>query len=78
MKKLISNQAEGVLEVAKQMTYSLKVLVIGLFIPFTFIFGISYNRHTVTEKSGVSISKQKAVVNDNTVEFVKVLPDQNS
>jgi hypothetical protein len=78
MKKLFSNHAGEVLEVANQVVYSFKVLMIGLFIPFAFIFGISYNSHTVTEQSGINISKENVVTTNNTVAFTKVLPDQNA
>jgi len=78
MKKLFSNPTGKVLEVANQLIYSFKVLMIGLFIPFVFIFGISYNRNTVNEESGINISKEKVVTNNNTVAFTKVSPDQNA
>jgi len=78
MKKLFSNGTEKALEVANQVIYSFKVLMIGLFIPFVFIFGISYNRHTATEESEINMSKQNVATNNNTVAFVKVLPDQNA
>jgi len=78
MKKLFSNQTGEALEVANQVIYSLKVLMIGLFIPFIFIFGISYNRQIVTEQSGINISKENRVTNNNTADFTTVLPDQNA
>jgi hypothetical protein len=78
MEKLFSNGTGEALEVANQVIYSFKVLMIGLFIPFAFIFGISYNRHTVTEESGINMSKENVVTNNNTVAFTKVLPDQNA
>jgi len=78
MKKLFSNHTGEALEVANQVVYSFKVLIVGLFIPFAFIFGITYNRHTVTEQTGINISKENVVTNNNTVAFTKVLPDQNA
>lgn len=78
MKKLFSNPTGEALEVAKQVIYSIKVLLIGLFVPFTFMFGISYNRHMEGEKSGINISKEKIVTNNNTVALTKLLPDQNA
>ena len=78
MKTLFSSPTGKALEVANQVIYSMKVLMIGLFIPFAFIFGISYNRHNVTEQSGINISKENVVTNNNTVAFAKVLPDQNA
>ncbi len=78
MKKLFSNPTGQVLEVANQVIYSAKVLLIGLFIPFTFIFGISYNRNIVNEESEINISNEKPAINSNTVDFSTVLPDQNA
>jgi hypothetical protein len=79
MKKLFSNPTEVVSEVATQAIYSLKVLMIGLFIPFSFIFGISYNRHIESTENGINISKPNPVIADNTtVDLRKVLSDQNS
>ncbi len=78
MKKIFSNLPGEALEVANQMLYSLKVLLIGLFIPFTFVLGISYNRHTVAEKSEINMNKENVAASNNTVDFIKVLPNQNA
>ncbi len=79
MKKLFGNPTGEALEVAKRIIYSLKVLMIGLFIPFSFIFGISYNRHIESPENGINISKPNPVIVDNTtVDLGKVLSDQNS
>ena len=79
MKTVISNPTGVALEVAKHVMYSLKVLIIGLFIPFSFIFGISYNRHIKSPENGINISKPNPVIADNTtVDLGKVLSDQNS
>ena len=79
MKKLFSNPTEVVSEVATQVIYSLKVLMIGLFIPFCFLFGISYNRHIDSPENGINISKPNPVIADNTtVDLRKVLSYQNS
>ena len=79
MKTVTSNPTGEALEVAKHIVYSIKVLMIGLFIPFSFIFGISYNRHTESPENGINISKPNPVIADNTtVDLGKVLSDQNS
>ncbi len=79
MKKLFSNPTETVSDVATQMIYSLKVLMIGLFIPFCFFFGISYNRHIESPESGMNINKTHEISTDNiTVDLGNFLPDQNS
>lgn len=79
MKNFFSNPTGTIPEVANQVLYSFKVLIIGLFIPFSFIFGISYNRNTKSPENGINISKPKPVITDNTtVDLGKVLSDQNS
>jgi uncharacterized protein YrrD len=79
MKKLISNTSGEALEIANQVIYSLKVLIIGLFIPFSFIFGITYNRHIENHESEINISKPNPVLSDNTnVDLAKILSDKNS
>ena len=41
MNTVISNKSGETLELAKRLLYSVKVLSIGLFIPFLFLFGIT-------------------------------------
>lgn len=79
MKATISNKSGGALDLAKRIMYSLQVLLVGLFILFTFVFGISYNRHIESPENGINISKPNPVIADNTtVDLGKVLSDQNS
>lgn len=79
MKTVISNQSGEALEVAKRWIYSLQVLLVGLFIPFLFVFGISYKIPAAKATSAVSISKQAPVSpQDNTVDLGKVLAEKNS
>ncbi len=79
MKTIISNNSGAALDLAKRIMYSAKVLVIGLFIPFTFVFGISYNVPNSKDESSISMSKQNQVsISDNTVDFQKVLSEKNS
>jgi hypothetical protein len=79
MKTIISNNPGVALDLAKRIMYSLKVLVIGLFIPFTFIFGISYNVPNTKAESSIHMSKQNNVShNNNTVDLQKVLSAKNS
>lgn len=79
MKKIFSNYSGASLEIAKQVTYSLKVLIIGLFIPFSFIFGITYNRHDEKQEPKVNIIKANKIVTENTIAWPsKALSDQNS
>ena len=78
MKTVISNKTGEALEVAKRIFYSIQVLGIGLFIPFMFVFGISYNlpEHPQNE-SEVQLSKSSKVNFDNTtVDLGKVLSAQ--
>jgi len=79
MKTVISNQSGEALEVAKHWIYSLQVLLVGLFIPFLFVFGISYKMPTTTAESNISISKQTQVSQPgNTVDLGKILTEKNS
>ena len=58
MKTETSNYSGTVLEIANQIGYSLKVLIIGLFIPFAFVFGITYKRHDNTALKSTNITKE--------------------
>ncbi len=79
MKTVISNKAAEALEVAKRVNYSFQVLLVGLFIPFSFVFGISYKMPDTKSESSISISKQSQVNHvDNTVDLGKVLSEKNS
>jgi hypothetical protein len=79
MKTVISNKSGEVLEVAKQWIYSLQVLLVGLFIPFLFVFGISYKMPKVKAETGISISKQNVVTpQSNLVDLGNVSPEKNS
>jgi len=79
MKTLISNKTRDILGVAKRILYSLKVVAIGLFIPFLFVFGITNNTPKKAPEDGVNINNQKPVVNDNvTVNFNKSVSDKIS
>ncbi|HSN09891.1 MAG TPA: hypothetical protein VLS85_12705 [Hanamia sp.] len=79
MKTITSNKSGEALEVAKRIMYSLQVLLVGLFIPFSFVFGISYNMPNTKAESSISMSKQNPVSHqDNTVDLTKVLSEKNS
>lgn len=80
MKTVISSRTEKVLEIAKQTLYSLQVLTIGLFISFLFVFGITYKTPKPTKPAEeINASNPKSVgTNRITVDFTKVLSDQNS
>jgi hypothetical protein len=73
MKTEISNHSGTVLEIANQIGYSLKVLIIGLFIPFSFVFGITYKRHDEVASKSTNISKTALNTNNNnTVDLPKL------
>lgn len=80
MKTTISNQSGDILEIANQVIYSAKVLAIGLFIPFLFVFGSTYHTNTNVSKDEINVNKQHQVIaeNNSTVDFGKALSDQNS
>ena len=78
MNTVISNKTGEALEVVKHVLYSLQVLTVGMFIPFLFVFGITYKTPKATSENGVNISKPHQVISENTtVDYTKFLPDQN-
>lgn len=79
MKTIISNKSGVALDLAKRIMYSLQVLLVGLFIPFSFVFGISYKTHDTKAAKSINMKKQNQVSHqDNTVDLEKVLTEQNS
>lgn len=79
MNTVISNKTGEALELAKSIFYSVKVLSIGLFIPFLFLFGITYRQHSTMPENGINISNPNHTITENTtVDFGKILSDQNS
>jgi hypothetical protein len=78
MKKIIRNHSAEVSEVAHQIAYSLKVLMIGLFIPLVFLFGISYKTTTANDGSKIKIEKQEVDVQQPSIDLSTTLPYQNA
>ncbi|HEU5054615.1 MAG TPA: hypothetical protein VFT78_15980 [Hanamia sp.] len=78
MKTIISNKSGAALEIANNVLYSFKVLMIGLVIPFMFAFGISYKMPKAKAESGVSISQPNSTQQQNTVDLGKVITEKNS
>jgi hypothetical protein len=80
MKSVISSKTEKIFEIAKQTLYSLQVVTVGLFIPFLFVFGISYKTpKPIKDGIEINISKPEQVSVDRiTVHFNKVSSDKNS
>lgn len=80
MKTVIISKTEKVLEIAKETLYSLQVLAVGLFISFLFLFGITYNTPKATKSTEeMNASNPRQAGTDKiTVDFTKVLSDQNS
>ena len=78
MKKIIRNHSAVVSEVAHQIAYSLKVLMIGLFIPLVFLFGISYKTTTANDGSKIKIEKQEVAVQQPSIDLSTTLPYQNA
>ena len=79
MKTVISRKTGEALEIAKQVLYSLQVLTVGLLIPFLFVFGITYNTPKNLQQKEINSSKPEHTnIGRTTVDFSKVLSDQNS
>lgn len=79
MKTINSNRPVTTTEIAKRAMFLIQVLIVGLFIPFSFIFGISYKSpNTLAEKS-INIKKANPANYEGvTIDFGKVLFDKNS
>ena len=79
MKTVIINKTEEILERIKRIFYTAQVMGLGLFLPFLFVFGITYNSQDSKPVNDTQISVPAHTVIDNnaTVNFVNVLPDQN-
>jgi len=79
MKTVFSNKSGEALELAKGILYSLKVVLIGLFIPLAFVFGITYHTPGEASKDEINISSpQRQLTTDRiTVDFNRPLSDQN-
>ena len=79
MKANLSNNPGVALEIANRVMYSLKVLVVGLFIPFCFVFGITYKRHDDISLKSLQISKPNTSSQvENTVQFIPTINAENS
>lgn len=80
MKTVTINHSGEALEVVKNILYSIQILGIGLFIPFMFLFGISYNvSKNVQHENQVQMSKTGTINSEaTTVDYAKFLSDQNS
>lgn len=79
MKTINRSYSKSNFDIAKRAMFLIQTLIVGLFIPFAFVFGISYKgHHTIAEKS-INVTKQNPAVLDNvTVDFGKILSDKNS
>lgn len=79
MKTIIGNKSGVALDLAKRIMYTLQVLLVGLFIPFSFVFGISYKTPDTKAGRSIHVNKQNQVSHpNNTVDLEKVLTEQNS
>jgi hypothetical protein len=78
MKKIIRNQSAVISEVAHQIAYSFKVLMIGLFIPIMFLFGISYKTSSVNNQGKIKVEKQEVDVQQPSIDLSTTLPYQNA
>ena len=79
MKTNFSNNQGVALEIANRVMYSLKVLVIGLFIPFCFVFGITYKRHDDVALKSSQITKPNSSGHmENTAQLITIMNGKNS
>jgi hypothetical protein len=80
MKTVIINKTGEILERVKRTFYTVQVMGLGLFLPFLFVFGITYNGQDskAVNDTKISVPAHTGIDNNATVNFVNVLPDQNS
>ncbi len=78
MKTITSNNSVAAIDIAKRIMFLIQVLIVGLFIPFSFVFGISYKNHNTVAEKSINIKKSNQVNSDfATIDFGKVLSDKN-
>ena len=79
MKTINRNNSVATIDIAKRIMFLIQVLIVGLFIPFSFVFGISYKNHNTVAEKSINIKKSTQVNSDIvTIDFGKVLSDKNS
>jgi hypothetical protein len=79
MKTVTPNNSGTALDLAKRIMFLTQVLIVGLFIPFSFVFGITYNRHEDVAKKSININKPNQAISGNTtVDLGRFLSDKNS
>jgi hypothetical protein len=70
MKTVINSNENSILEFAKRGIYSFQVLIVGIAIPFLFLFGISNgNQKKVDENQMKEMSNMTELSSNNVVGF---------
>jgi hypothetical protein len=70
MKTVINSNENSILEFAKRGSYSFQVLIVGIAIPFLFLFGISNgNQKKVDENQMKEMSNMTELSSNNVVGF---------
>lgn len=70
MKTVINSNENSVFEFAKRSIYSFQVLIVGIAIPFLFLFGISNaNQKKVDENQVKEMSNMTELSSNNVVGF---------
>jgi hypothetical protein len=79
MKKIKSNYSTLIAEYLKHFVFSLGVLMTGLFIPASLVFGITFNRPLQNEERKATIYQQDNIISGQTISWpLQNLSDKSS
>jgi hypothetical protein len=79
MKKIKRKNSAVIAEYLRHIAYSLSVLLCGLFIPASLIFGITYDRPVSKEETKISMyQKDNTIINQTINLSLQHLSDKSS
>ena len=79
MKKITRKNSAVIAEYVKYVAYSLGILLCGLFIPGSLLFGITYNRPVPKEETKVSMYQKDNTIPNQTINLsLQHLSDKSS
>lgn len=69
MNTMTSNKTSEALEVVKRTIYTVQVIALGFFIPFLFVFGITYKTPETAPATKIQTSVPAGVTTGNNTTF---------
>ena len=69
MKKIVKNYSAQIAEYSKHFAFSLGVLMTGLFIPASLVFGITYDRPLQNEERKATMYQQDNIISGQTISW---------